>query len=149
MQDAVNHPTHYNQYEGFEVIDVAEQLVGPDGKSGFNLGNAFKYMARAGYKNSDKRVEDLEKAKFYIQREIDRIELADIRAIGEKKKALPNYDLVITPISDDLADVSQLEMATLEHQAKLVRKDMAAVVELLDETLARVSPTVQPINVPH
>lgn len=148
MQDAVNHPTHYNQYEGFEVIDVAEQLVGPDGKSGFNLGNAFKYMARAGYKNPDKRVEDLEKAKFYIQREIDRIEMADIRAIGEKKKALPDFDITVTQVTD-LADAFQLETAALERQAKLVRKDMAAVVELLDETLARVSPKVQPINVPH
>lgn len=74
VSDSVNHPNHYNQYRDFEVIDVCEQLVGPDGKSGFNLGNAFKYIARAGWKNPEKHVEDLEKAKFYIQREIDRIE---------------------------------------------------------------------------
>jgi hypothetical protein len=71
--DPVNHPNHYTQYKGFEVIDVAEQLVGPDGKSGFCLGNAFKYMARAGFKNPDKWVEDLEKVEFYIRREIDRV----------------------------------------------------------------------------
>lgn len=73
QQDAVNHPSHYNQYKGFEVIDVCEQLGGPDGKSGFNLGNAFKYIARAGWKNPERRVEDLEKAAFYIQREIERL----------------------------------------------------------------------------
>lgn len=69
----VVHPKHYNQYQGFEVIDVCEQLVGPDGKSGFNLGNAFKYIARAGWKNPEKHLEDLEKAVFYIQREIERV----------------------------------------------------------------------------
>lgn len=73
-EDVVNHPKHYNQYEGFEVIDVCEQLIGPDGKSGFNLGNAFKYIARAGWKNPETHVEDLEKAAFYIQREIQRLQ---------------------------------------------------------------------------
>lgn len=72
----VAHPPHYNQYKDFEVIDVCEQLVGPDGKSGFNLGNAFKYLARAGWKNPDKHIEDLQKAKFYIEREIQRVAIA-------------------------------------------------------------------------
>jgi hypothetical protein len=69
----VTHPSHYTQYQGFEVIDVARQLVGPDKMGGFHLGNAFKYIARAGYKNPEKHVEDLEKAVFYIQAEIERI----------------------------------------------------------------------------
>lgn len=72
-EDVVNHPKHYNQYTGFEVIDVAEQLRAPDGTGNYNRGNAFKYLSRAGWKNPDKHVEDLEKAKFYIQREIDRL----------------------------------------------------------------------------
>lgn len=71
--DVVNHPNHYNQYDGFEVIDVCEQLRAPDGTGNYNRGNAFKYLARAGWKNAEKHVEDLEKAKFYIQREIDRV----------------------------------------------------------------------------
>lgn len=65
--------SHYNQYRGFEVIDVCEQLRSPDGSGNFNRGNAFKYLARAGWKNSNKEVEDLEKAVNYIQREIDRL----------------------------------------------------------------------------
>lgn len=85
--DNVNHPSHYNQYTGFEVIDVCEQLVGPDGKAGFNLGNAFKYIARAGWKNPNKHVQDLEKAKFYLQREIDRIQNLNIL---DSKKDLPS-----------------------------------------------------------
>lgn len=75
-KEEVVHPDHYNQYnqyKGFEVIDVCEQLVGPDGKSGFNLGNAFKYIARAGWKNPEKQIQDLEKAVFYLQREVDRL----------------------------------------------------------------------------
>ena len=71
--ETVNHPTHYNQYKGFEVIDVCEQLRAPDGGGNFNRGNAFKYLARAGWKNPDKHVEDLEKVIFYMQREIERL----------------------------------------------------------------------------
>lgn len=65
--------SHYNQYDGFEVIDVCEQLRSPDGSGNFNRGNAFKYLARAGWKDSKKEVQDLEKALNYIQREIDRV----------------------------------------------------------------------------
>lgn len=72
-EDVVNHPNHYNQYDGFEVIDVCEQLRAPDGTGNYNRGNAFKYLARAGWKNDAKHVEDLKKAAFYIQREIDRV----------------------------------------------------------------------------
>lgn len=60
----VNHPNHYNSGK-YEVIDVVE-----DWKMGFNLGNAIKYISRAGKKNPEKYVEDLEKALFYISREI-------------------------------------------------------------------------------
>lgn len=60
----VEHPKHYNQGK-FEVIDVIN-----DWKMNFNLGNVIKYVARADYKNN--AIEDLEKAKFYLQYEIDR-----------------------------------------------------------------------------
>ncbi|MBQ2349659.1 MAG: DUF3310 domain-containing protein [Cytophagales bacterium] len=58
----VNHPSHYNQGK-YEVIEVIE-----DWKLGFNLGNVVKYIARSDYKG--KPIEDLEKAKFYLEREI-------------------------------------------------------------------------------
>lgn len=58
----VNHPSHYNQGK-YEVIDVIE-----DWKLNFNLGNVVKYIARAEYKNN--ALEDLEKARFYLDREI-------------------------------------------------------------------------------
>lgn len=60
----VHHPPHYNQGR-FEVIDVIE-----DWKLGFHLGNTVKYIARAGHKGD--RIEDLRKALWYLEREINR-----------------------------------------------------------------------------
>jgi hypothetical protein len=61
---AVDHPPHYNVGK-FEVIDVIE-----DWRLGFNLGNVVKYVARAEHKGRE--LEDLDKAAWYIQREIAR-----------------------------------------------------------------------------
>ena len=65
-EDAVNHPTHYTSYKGVEVIDLTEQM-------NFNRGNAVKYICRAGIKSKDTEVQDLRKAAWYIQREIERL----------------------------------------------------------------------------
>lgn len=62
--ETVNHPSHYKS-NGLEAIDVIEAFF----YNSFNLGNAFKYMARAGKKND--YVEDLQKAVWYLEREID------------------------------------------------------------------------------
>jgi hypothetical protein len=59
--DAVNYPRHYVSHpSGIECIQITEHM-------GFCLGNAFKYLWRADLKNG---TEDLEKAVWYIQREI-------------------------------------------------------------------------------
>jgi hypothetical protein len=63
----VNHPKHYGGLENtYEVIKVIEAL-----EMDFHLGNTFKYIARAGKKGSDKEIQDLEKALWYLQRKID------------------------------------------------------------------------------
>lgn len=59
----INHPSHYNSSH-FEVIDFIE-IFDLD----FCLGNAVKYICRAGKKNPDTLVEDLEKAKWYLEEE--------------------------------------------------------------------------------
>ena len=64
--DPVNHPSHYTAYQGLEIIDLTEQM-------NFNRGNAVKYIARAGLKDKEHELEDLEKAIWYTQREIQRI----------------------------------------------------------------------------
>lgn len=61
-EDKVNHPSHYNTGK-IEVIEFIE-----DKNLGFHLGNAVKYIARAGKKDSDKEQEDLAKAIWYIRR---------------------------------------------------------------------------------
>jgi hypothetical protein len=66
-REMVNHPDHY-QGNKFEVIDVIE-----DYDLGFSLGNAIKYILRADKKGA--RKQDLKKAIWYIQREIDREDL--------------------------------------------------------------------------
>lgn len=66
--DAVDHPSHYHATSGIEVIDAIEAW-----ELNFALGNAVKYIARAGRKNPDKAAEDLSKALWYIERELDRL----------------------------------------------------------------------------
>lgn len=63
-KEMVNHPSHY-QGNNLEVIDIIE-----DYNLGFSLGNAIKYILRADKKGA--RKQDLKKAIWYIQREIDR-----------------------------------------------------------------------------
>jgi hypothetical protein len=65
VTDNVNHPAHYTHYKGLEIIELTEQM-------NFNLGNAVKYIARAGLKNPETEIEDLEKAIFYVERELKR-----------------------------------------------------------------------------
>lgn len=61
--DPVNSPSHYTWLGGIEVIQITEHL-------GFSLGNVVKYVLRADHKG--KPIEDLEKARWYLDREIAR-----------------------------------------------------------------------------
>ena len=64
--DAVNHPQHYTSHpSGVECIQITEHM-------GFNLGNAVKYIWRSDLKND--ALEDLKKARWYIEREITKRE---------------------------------------------------------------------------
>jgi hypothetical protein len=70
MADPVNHPDHYNAVPGIECIDVVKYL-------GFVVGNAMKYLWRCGKKPSASKLEDLRKARWYID-----------YAIAEEEEAL-------------------------------------------------------------
>jgi hypothetical protein len=64
--DAVNHPKHYTEHpSGVECIQITEHM-------NFCLGNAMKYIWRAGLK-SDSPIEDLKKARWYLDRELERL----------------------------------------------------------------------------
>lgn len=66
MSDPVNHPDHY-KVGGIETIDFieAKQLT-------YNIGNVVKYITRADHKGN--QLQDLQKAQWYLTREIQRIE---------------------------------------------------------------------------
>lgn len=62
----VNHPPHYTHHpSGVECITIVEHF-------GFNVGNAIKYLWRAGLKPGSGRLDDLQKAQWYVAREIQR-----------------------------------------------------------------------------
>jgi hypothetical protein len=66
----VNHPNHYGGASNvYEVIKVIEAL-----EMDFHLGNTFKYIARAGKKETDREIQDLKKALWYLQRKIELLE---------------------------------------------------------------------------
>ena len=66
VKEVVNHPNHYRPgtYEAINVIEAWEL--------NFSLGNVVKYISRAGIKDPNRRIEDLKKAKWYLEREIER-----------------------------------------------------------------------------
>jgi len=66
-KEQVNHPKHYggedNTYEAIKVIDAWDL--------NFSLGNTVKYISRAGKKDKQKEIEDLEKALWYLEHHIN------------------------------------------------------------------------------
>lgn len=72
--DNINHPAHYT-FGSIEVINAIE-----DWKLPYHLGNAVKYIARAGHKDPAKTTEDLRKAVWYLNRYIDLLEKEDEKA---------------------------------------------------------------------
>jgi hypothetical protein len=70
-KEMVNHPDHYqfgknNEYEAIKVIEAWDL--------DFHLGNTVKYISRAGKKETDKELQDLKKALWYLQRKIENLE---------------------------------------------------------------------------
>ena len=103
MNDFVNHPRHYTSHpSGVECIEITEHM-------NFNLGNAVKYIWRASLKG--KEIEDLRKARWYVDREIWRL-------VGDKR----DYDAL---------------RQTIEQAAK--QEPVAWMVYTLDSTAAFVT----------
>lgn len=74
-KEAVHHPPHYgganNPYEAIKVIEAWNL--------GFCLGNTVKYIARAGKKGTDATLQDLKKAKWYLDHEIEKMEKGEAK----------------------------------------------------------------------
>lgn len=69
--EKVNHPSHYGGKDNpYEVIKIIEHY-----NLGFHLGNVIKYVLRKGKKDDD--LQELKKAQWYLNREIENLENAD------------------------------------------------------------------------
>ena len=67
--EKINHPSHYQSTNPFyETINVIEAW-----NLNFNLGNVIKYISRAGKKDDNSLIQDLEKAQWYLNREINKL----------------------------------------------------------------------------
>ncbi len=96
MSDNVNHPSHYTD-GSIEVINFIE-----DKRLNYHRGNAVKYICRAGKKDPAKEVEDLQKAVWYINREI---QLLEAQAQRDAREA--ELKAVGVTCADDLQDALQ------------------------------------------
>lgn len=86
--DAVNHPRHYTSHpSGVECIDIIEWMPA-------NVANAMKYCWRAGLKDDAPTIQDYQKAVWYLNREVKRLEKIQAR------EALALFDDVPSQIKD-------------------------------------------------
>jgi len=98
----VNHPDHY-QSDNIEAIDIIEAF-----ELNFHLGNVIKYIARADKKGNS--IEDLEKAKWYLQREINNR--------YKQQDDQPNHDIVSYDKSSERLLKAQIEEQTYDFRNK-------------------------------
>ena len=96
MSDMVNHPSHYTD-GNIEVIDFIE-----DKRLNYHRGNAVKYICRAGKKDPALEVEDLQKAVWYINREIQRL-----TAQKQRDARAEELRVIGVTFADDLRDALQ------------------------------------------
>ena len=121
MTDPVNHPSHYTAYP-VEVIQLTAWM-------NFCRGNAVKYIARAGLKDPAKEIEDLKKAAWYINYEIDRLEelKAQEQPVNEVEENRFSF-----PDTTVLADHVDLQLVSGSDEVVLSREEAALLYRVLD-----------------
>ena len=107
----VNHPSHYAEGRKYEPIDVIE-----DWELGFNLGNTVKYISRAGRK--DNIIQDLEKAAWYLNREIERRKKEEKKKIEKAYDEKRKKDLVeqITKLNEENSQLRNMPLITTDSK---------------------------------
>lgn len=122
MSNNVNHPNHYQSESGLEVIDVIKAFTSElSGEEAFCIGNAIKYICRYSKKNG---VEDLEKAKWYIDRAIS------VRKTEFLKTPNPTADVKNTD------NIESFLFASREEANKVVKELQSMIYEHGYVTLA-------------
>ncbi|MBA3986849.1 MAG: DUF3310 domain-containing protein [Flavobacteriales bacterium] len=132
--DPVNHPSHYTDGK-IEVIDFIE-----DKNLCFHLGNTVKYVARAGKKDPDKIIEDLKKAKWYLERKIQNLEMASDKEINNLIYTASKQEK--TPIKyNKFKDAYQNKIIKMHHEgisahkiSRLCKVSLAFTYRFLKET---------------
>jgi len=137
MTDNINHPPHYTSHpSGVECVDIAEHLS-------FNLGNALKYVWRAGKKDPEKRQEDLDKARWYIDREERHLEVVQsheiiqpgsegvvrylARKVVDQEQAWRNgASLVEAMVHQIMLLTNEVEPSSRQEVVKAIRKALEA-----------------------
>lgn len=109
MPENINHPQHYGGDTTYEAIKVIEAW-----NLGFCLGNAIKYICRAGKKRS--ATDDLRKAIWYLNRELEKLQKFDLSKVVDKQIRLKILPPPETPFSStlpltigDIGDVFDLQ----------------------------------------
>ena len=128
MNNAVKHPSHYAEGRKYEPKDVIR-----DWGLAFNLGNAVKYLARAGRK--DDIIQDLKKAQEYIQFEIDAIEAERRQAENKKvQEMLHNKEpkCKFNPIFAEQMDGKGVCVGTLEVTVPAEAEPEAIIRAVID-----------------
>lgn len=144
-EDKVNHPSHYTWLKnlcGIEVIDITRHM-------GFNLGNVVKYVLRAGYKSEkgysdfDKEIEDLKKAKWYLEDEIkfrSGEDTSDQAQINTLKKKISEYEETVAKLTET---IHHLKSNTVKGVVKLSKKEIQSIYD----NMSLVPGIIQPIIV--
>ena len=114
--DPINRPSHYAEGRKYETIDVIE-----DWQLSYRLGNCLKYVSRAGRKDPTKTIEDLKKARWYLDREIATLE-------GEQAPYQVTYEDVLQDYAACTADGYELKLDLKDNH------------DLWDPTLGPVEP---------
>lgn len=138
----INHPSHYNS-SCFEVVDFIE-IFNLD----FCLGNAVKYICRAGKKNPDTLVEDLEKAKWYLEEEKRFLSLTKEKEFKTYKEMPLSYARKITgifckgqnfkidgssPIYNIISSIFENGLYYREGYIKVAIKDLEDIINKIGE----------------
>ena len=123
MTDPVNHPSHYTAYP-VEVIRLTAWM-------NFCRGNAVKYIARAGLKDPAKEIEDLKKAAWYINYEIDRLEELKAQEQPVNEVEVPENRLSFLDTTA-LADHVDLQLVSGSDEVVLSREEAELLYRALD-----------------
>ena len=128
MSDNIKHPSHYAEGRNYEPKDVIR-----DWGLNFNLGNAVKYISRAGRK--DDIVQELKKAQEYLQFEIEAIEAERNTEVELKAPIYLNCRCSVEPVADGK------DITTVYLRGKPVKRGVIAVEVLKGTLLERVLKT--------